>query len=448
MRIDLARFFAGQGNSQQICSAAILLCYKSVAQQICSVIIAHIESTCDEVGMKLGSIATGEDFYGREAECADLWRYLEKDHVVASGPRRLGKSSIVNRMCEKAAQDGLLANHVDVQGVEGVQGFIDQITAKFPEDSIRRHAETMGQAAKRWLAAVKKIEIKGPGGVGAALELQVIAGQPWLTSAQALQARLSDVPALIFIDEFSVFLHKLLLQDQKQAEALLAWLRAWRVMPGVACRFLFTGSIGLNALLEGYGLSAQVNDCFEYPIGPFKRPVATDMVRKFAGVAEWLITDATVAYLCDRVGWLSPFYLCLLLDQTMQAARDRREESLIMPIKELIASDVDDAYERLLSNRSRFNHWEQRLTRDLDGPDLAFAKLILTALAKKGEGLTQKQLQARLAKLEPDVDARAVRLQTILGRLQEEGYVSPPDVDSRLKFLSFLLRDYWSRNHV
>ena len=31
--------------------------------------------------------------------------------------------------------------------------------------------------------------------------------------------------------------------------------------------------------------------------------------------------------------------------------------------------------------------------------------------------------------------------------LQEEGYISAPDADSRVKFLSFLLRDYWSRNH-
>ncbi len=212
---------------------------------------------------------------------------------------------------------------------------------------------------------------------------------------------------------------------------------------------LFTGSIGLNALLEVYGLSAQVNDCYEYPIGPFKRAVAIEMVRKFAQAEDWLMTDATVAQLCDRVGWLSPYYLCLLLDQTMQAARDRRDEgSGTGALRELVASDVDDAYERLLSSRSRFVHWEQRLARDLKVPDLEFVKLILTALAKKADGLTQKQLHSRLAKLEPGVEARAVRLQNMLSKLQEEGYLSPPDADSRVRFLSFLLRDYWGRNHV
>jgi hypothetical protein len=220
----------------------------------------------------------------------------------------------------------------------------------------------------------------------------------------------------------------------------------------VACRFLFTGSIGLNALLEKYGLSAQFNDCFEYPIGPFKPKAARDMVSTFAQREGWFIHPATTDYLCERVGWLSPFYLCLLLDETTKAARDRLDETPPPPqgelSKELNNEDVDNAYERLLSARSRFIHWEQRIHRDLTDPDLAFANLVLTALAKNEAGLTHRQLHARLAKLEPDPDARATRLQTILSKLQEEGYTSPTDASGRVKFLSFLLRDYWGRNHV
>ncbi len=402
--------------------------------------------------MKLGSIATGTDFYDRQTECTDLWRYLENDHVVASGPRRLGKSSIVNRLREEAVAKGILAQHVDVQGVEGAQAFIDQISNHFPDASMSGYLNTMGQQAKQWLATVKKFEFKGPAGIGGGIELQACTSQTWYKSAIALQARLTAVPALIFIDEFSVFLQKLLLSNPKEAEALLAWLRAWRVTPGVACRFLFTGSIGLNALLEQYSLSAQVNDCYEYPIGPFKPKAAREMVTSFAQREAWSIDAAIANHLCERVGWLSPFYVCLLLDQTMQAARDRIEEALPQPVgnppKELTKEDVDNAYERLLSSRSRFIHWEQRIKRDLTGADLAFANLILTALAKSQKGRTQGQLHAQLAGLEPDPDQRTQRLQGILVKLQEEGYVSPPDQSGRISFLSFLLRDYWRRNHV
>ena len=402
--------------------------------------------------MKLGNIATGADFYDRQTECADLWRYLENDHVVASGPRRLGKSSIVNRLREQAIEKGLLAQHVDVQGVESAQAFIDQVSGHFPDASVNGYLGALGKTAKTWLSAVKKVELKGPGGVGGAIELQASTNQAWYRSATALQARLTNVPALIFIDEFSVFLQKLLLHDPKEAEALLAWLRAWRVTPGAACRFLFTGSIGLNALLAAYGLSAQFNDCHEYPIGPFKPSAAREMIKTFALRADFSMSDATANHLCERVGWLSPYYLCLLLDQTMQAARDRLDEtpstSPVAPQKELIYADVDNAYERLLSARSRFIHWEERIKRDLAGLDLAFTNLVLTALAKNPTGLTQRQLSARLAKLEPDPDLRAARLQSNAIKLQEEGYIGPPDATGRSAFLSFLLRDYWGRNHV
>ena len=164
------------------------------------------------------------------------------------------------------------------------------------------------------------------------------------------------------------------------------------------------------------------------------------------------MSDAAANHLCERVGWLSPYYLCLLLDQTMQAARDRLDEtpstSSVAPQKELVDADVDNAYERLLSARSRFIHWEERIKRDLAGLDLAFTLFVLTALSKRSDGLTLRQLSARIAKLEPDADLRVARLQGIAIKLQEEGYIGPPDATGRVTFLSFLLRDYWGRNHV
>jgi uncharacterized protein len=400
--------------------------------------------------MKLGGIASGDDFYDRKTECADLRRYLKNDHVVASGPRRLGKSSIVNRLREQAAAEGILVRHVDVQGVEGAQAFVDELARHFPDESVKGYLKSMSAAVKTWFPAIKKLDFKGPDGIGAGIELQQSASQPWMKSAAALQARLGGAPVLIFIDEFSVFLQKLLESNLQEAAALLAWLRAWRVTPNVACRFLFTGSIGLNALLEKYGLSAQINDCFEYPIGPFKPASACEMLMHFANKAGWQLDVDTAKVLCDRTGWLSPYYLCLLLDQTIQVATDRNAETddVSRRTMQLSGTDVSDAYERMLSARSRFVHWEIRLKRDLSGLDLSFTLLILTALAKRTEGMTLKQLHTRLAKLDTDPESRTARLQRILQRLQEEGYVSAPNNTGKIAFLSFLLRDYWARNHV
>jgi uncharacterized protein len=300
------------------------------------------------------------------------------------------------------------------------------------------------------MPVVNKVSAKLPGGVEMEIALQQSALQPWYQAAAAIQARLTPVPVLIFIDEFSIFLQKLLNKNRGEAEALLAWLRAWRVSADIACRFLFTGSVGLHALLEKYGLSAQINDCFEYPIGPFKPKSAQEMLAYFAQRKGWTIDVSISVKICEKIGWLSPFYLCLMLDQTIQAASDRLDETLegaATPLKVLTEQDLGNAYERLLSARSRFVHWEQRLRRDLTASDLAFATLILTAVAKNPDGLTKAKLQARMAKLEPDPDQRAIRLQNLLQRLQDEGYLSLPDATGTVRFLSFLLRDYWKRNY-
>jgi AAA+ ATPase superfamily predicted ATPase len=105
--------------------------------------------------MKLGGMASGADFFDRTVECAALWRYLEKDHVVASGPRRLGKSSIVNRLREEASAKGILAAHVDVQGIEGAQAFVDELTRHFPDASIKGYLSAIGGSVKGCLWSIK-----------------------------------------------------------------------------------------------------------------------------------------------------------------------------------------------------------------------------------------------------------------------------------------------------
>ena len=82
---------------------------------------------------------------------------------------------------------------------------------------------------------------------------------------------------------------------------------------------------------------------------------------------------------------------------------------------------------------------------ELGGVDAAG---ILGYLAKVEEGLSTRQLLARLSRREPDPDKREALLQTLLIKLAEEGYLSQPDAQGRIRYLSFLLRDWWRRNHA
>ncbi len=393
------------------------------------------------MAIRLGNKAEGADFFDRVTEQEDFWRYLEGNHIVLSGPRRLGKTSLLQRLADEAEDHGLMARLVDVEGIDSAQAFVGALERAFPDESIGGYLKAAGEKASDWLARIRKI---GPSGVE--LETQAMPDRPWTVGARKLQQRLSEAPLLILIDEFSVFLGKLIARDRDEAENLLGWLRPWRLSSGVACRFVFTGSIGLNYLLEQHKFSTRFNDCHDFRLGPFKQKAALAMLAEVSRREGWQADDdAALAHLCQRTGWLSPFYLNLLLASSMEAARDRQEE-LGSAAQVLIQADVDDGYDRLLASRSRFVHWYQRLERDLAEADFSFASAILGSLAKSDGGLTRKQLLARLQRREPDPDQRAATLSRLLLKLEEDGYID--STGERIQFLSFLLRDYWRRNHA
>lgn len=398
--------------------------------------------------MKLGSLATGQDFYGRETECADLWRYLADDHVVFSGARRLGKSSILNRIKEEAAQRGIAAEHLDAEGLQSIQAFWDALDSAFPEGRIKLFASKAKKVATAWSNRVSTIKGSLPADLGSvSISLNASSPVAWTASASKIKTRIGTQPVIILLDEFSVFMERMIEQNKEDAIHLLAWLRAWRMESGTACRFLFTGSVGLNALLEKHGMGSYLNDCYQFPLGPFKRPEALAMLTLFAEQESWHLPPTSNSYVVQRTGWLSPFYLCILLDQSLKAARDRCLETNTST-QTIEQADVDSGYENLLASRTRFQHWEKRLADHLTSAQFLLCKDILTDVSRAKDGLTLRQLSTRAAKREADPDKRAAVVQALLIKLSEEGYLSPPNAQGKVSFLSFLLRDWWSRNHV
>lgn len=396
------------------------------------------------MGIPTGNKVSGADFFGREREREDLKRILQDNHIVLSGPRRQGKSSLLDLIALELSEQGFLVRVADMQDQTGISGFIDTIEALFPESAIAHFLSTLTDKVKDCLHPIKKIDIKITGGIGVGVELQNTAPS-WYPKAQALQQRLSHAPLLIFIDEFSVLLEKLIEQDRQQAEHFLDWLRAWRLSNQSQCRMIFSGSIGLNYLLERHQLNARFNDCCDFVLGPFKPAAALGMLQAHLQRENRPESPDALNHLLQRTGWLSPFYLNLLLQESLYAARDREDENG-QSKGQLLTQDVDDGYERLLSSRSRFSHWHQRLIRDLSPDALAFHKAVLGALAKNEAGLTRKQLLARLSRKESDPDQRRRKLEHCLLKLEEDGYLGH-DGD-RIHFLSFLVRDYWQRNHA
>jgi AAA+ ATPase superfamily predicted ATPase len=86
--------------------------------------------------MRLGNKAEGADFFDRVTEQDALWCYLEGNHIVLSGPRRLGKTSLLQRLADEAEGKGLMARLVDVEGINSAEAFVGALERAFPDESI------------------------------------------------------------------------------------------------------------------------------------------------------------------------------------------------------------------------------------------------------------------------------------------------------------------------
>lgn len=386
--------------------------------------------------LRIGAPAEDDDFFDRTIERAQLWRVLPGNHVVLSAPRRIGKTSLLKQLLREADDHGLMPAYLDVSRRDSAADLVGALAEALPERSITAHMARAGQRALGWLGRIGRIRIDAGELGGLELETRAAAARSWQESADLLRQRLSPRPVLIVLDEFSVFIQHLLLQRPDEARQLLALLRAWRQGDGVACRFVFSGSVGLNRLLERHRLQTETNDCEDFRLGPFAPADAVAMVNQLATREGWPIAQADAESLCTRVGWLSPYYLITVLEEAIRAAMFRLRASA--PCNQPLApSDLDAAFASLLDTRSRFTHWHLRLADHFDAQTLPWVKQALARLAARPQGLQEATIAS--------VPGAPADVQEVLMLLEEHGYIVRDG--SKLLFQSPLLRQYWLRNH-
>jgi uncharacterized protein len=178
--------------------------------------------------LRIGSPATGGNFYKRPALIAKLLRALTRDNVAFLGPRRTGKTSCLEEI--KSAPGDFLPILLNLEKHDSVEGWLAAMLDKLRETL--EQPESLGSRVKAKAAAIisgiQKIEVPGVGGVE--LSTPASASQ-WRKPADDFMNLLAgaDVPILFLLDEFPTFL-KLVAKrrSRDEVEAVLNWFRSAR----------------------------------------------------------------------------------------------------------------------------------------------------------------------------------------------------------------------------
>ena len=353
-----------------------------------------------------------KDVMGRDNEIARYWRVIERQGLILSAERRIGKTHIVLKMRDECRSE-YLPFYLDLEAVHSTPDLTRSIY-RTASDSLSAVPSLKAHIAK-WSSLIPN-RISGvdlPTGTSTTLAL--------LSQAfDDLIGMPADRLILMLWDEFPLMLHNL--QRREGADSaiqLLDHLRALRLLHADRLRFLFTGSIGLHLVLRSLRKAGNTNDPVNDMLSLTVPPMAH---RDTCGLAAALLEETCavrtqIPSLAERIaGEVGgfPYYVHHVVDQLDQLRRPPDLGDVSSAVDKLIYDSHDPA---------NFNYYVNRLSSYYAADEGALALLVLDAMA----GLSSPTLVPELLNLcrhqEPSLEEETLR--EVLALLAEDHYIKP-----------------------
>ncbi len=385
-----------------------------------------------------GRWVSGEDFFDRERELALFEaRLSEGNHLLVSGQRRMGKTSLLQEVGRRLALQGWTFLFLDVEGANCPEDVIaDLARALHPERSMPRR---MASVIRHWVG--ENVDELSAFEFGVKFRAALDAGS-WRRHGDDLLSACAALgkPALLVIDELPIFLKRLLRQDGNahRVDEFLSWLRgALQGLGNAGPVLVVSGSIGLEPLVRRLGLSDRINHLYPVRIGPWNRDTSVGCVEKLAADVGLALDDGVGGAVYDALGVGIPHHV-----QSFFARL--RDYAAMQGLKRVRVEDVDEVYRGELLGPSGQNdlvHYETRLKEGLSDEEYRLAMEILAEAATVG-AFTPTSRRSLEALYSTVVDDAVRGIVDTLDVLVHDGYLESSGEGHR--FTSSLLADWWA----
>lgn len=353
-----------------------------------------------------------DDVVGRDKEIARYWSVLDRQGLVISAERRIGKTHIVLKMRDEC-RDGYLALYQDLEAVHSIADLIRSIYSTV-EQSAGTTPHLKALVAKWSGLLPKKIAgVEMPSGDDAWQALLPDAFDDLIRAAEGKRV-------LMLWDELPLMLHNL--QRRKGHDSaihLLDHLRALRLARADRLRFLFTGSIGLHLVLRSLrqvgNANEPVNDMLSLTVPPMAWSDTCDLAA--ALLAETPAAPAQIPVLAGRIAEQVggfPYYIHHVADQLDQLRRPPELDDVASAVDRLVYDAHDPA---------NFNYYVDRLSSYYADADRSLALTVLDVIAGQPSPVPPPTILNLCRHKDPSLSDE--RLRQILTVLAEDHYIEP-----------------------
>lgn len=349
-----------------------------------------------------------EDVIGRDALVATIWRTLERQSVILSAERRIGKTNMIWKMQAEAPADKL-AIYRDLEGTKTPLEFAENVYR-----DVEQYLSTLHKTGTRMQSLLKHL---GGIQVGALKLPENGSPPPWkdlLTATIADLAEQQDRTVILFWDELPYMIYDIARTvSESAAMEVLDTLRQMRNQHKTV-RMVFTGSIGLHNVITSFKKVGYAND----PTNDMKLIDVPTLAPEYAEeVAHKLLqgehiptedlpaTARAIAQACDG----NAFYIQFVVERLAQSGGPASPSAVEELIQDCLTDPQDGWHMR---------HYRERIETYYTAPeDRRFALALLDLVASSPEPLAFAALFNQLkAKIATDDEERARDVLTLLQR--------------------------------
>ncbi len=385
-----------------------------------------------------GRWVSGDDFFGRDRELQVLEaRARGGNHVLLTGQRRMGKTSIARELGRRLKYKGWVFVFADIEGATCTEDVVASVAeAVHPVRSISSRIAT---GMRRWLSeSVEEISALD-------FRVKIRAGLDegsWRTFGERLfrECAAHDEPVMLVLDELPIFLKRMLgdPEGERRVDEFLSWLRgAQQAVDGGSLSLIVSGSIGLRPLVHRLGIPDRINYLDAVRIGPWDRETSVACFRRLAESHDLRVEEGVAEAVYDSLGIGIPHHV--------QCFFARLRDFAVMHEREPVTvADVGEVYQKeLLGPRGQSDlvHYETRLKDGLEDENYSIAMEVLAEAAT--QDVFTPAARIRLGEVYAKVlDNVPGRISDTLEVLVHDGYLEAGE--SGFRFPSLLLKDWWS----
>lgn len=374
----------------------------------------------------IGDAATGVSYFRRNSINITFWREVKKgNHILFVAPRRVGKTSIMKDLVENCPE-GYVGIYDDTESIRSREEFFQRLF----ELLIHSLDQSRLEKARTFLdRCIKKYAIKEITRTGIRIESREI---DYEREVHDLLPAMKDaqVHSVIFLDEFAEILFKLK-QNGKHQDAIeiLYTLRAMRSNENFKnFTVVYAGSIGLETVVKSIDRPKLINDLHPIKVPPLTQDEARHLIEQVTEGATIHFSDEMIAYVCKKLEYLLPYYLCLMVAAIENIAYDKNEPEVDRTV-------IDEAFEKIIDERKNFEDWLERLKK-YHSKHFAFINELLKQAAHEGS-ITVEAIYNKAKEY-----GRMEDYMDFVDMLCYDGYLTA--MERRVyRFSSPLLRGFW-----